>query len=110
MMLFAPELGPTKKAKYTELVDGNRCRLVVVALGRWSEEAVTFITDLAAARAREAPPVLRRSVFLAWRIRLSLMISTSCGRAFACSLVPKEGNFFGADGAIPELADLSFET
>ena len=34
-----------KEAKYTELVDGDRCRLVVVALetgGRWSEEAVTF--------------------------------------------------------------------
>ena len=35
--------------------------------GRWSSEAVEFVDNLAAARAREAPPLLQRSVFLAWR-------------------------------------------
>ena len=46
-----------KENKYPELLNG-RCRLVVVALetgGRWSNEAVDFIWQLAQARAREVP-------------------------------------------------------
>ena len=38
---------------------GNRCALVVVATetmgGRWSSEAVDFVSSLAGARARDAP-------------------------------------------------------
>ena len=78
-----------KERKYAELLTGDRCRLVVVALetgGRWSNEAIQFIDDLAAARAREAPPVMRRSAFLAWKRRWSRMIGISCARAFANSL------------------------
>ena len=63
---------------------------------------VTFINDLAAARARDAPPVLRRSMFLAWQRRWSRTIANSCGRAFACSFVSQQEDFFGADGAIPD--------
>ena len=37
--------------------------------GRWSTEALQFVEMLAAARAREAPRVLRRSAFLAWTRR-----------------------------------------
>eukprot|EP00973_Karenia_brevis_P032403 4468252-Karenia_brevis.AAC.1 len=47
-----------KESKYSELVRGRRCRLVVVALttgGRWSEEAFTFVRDLAVAKARDSP-------------------------------------------------------
>ena len=46
-----------KENKYTELLNG-RCRLVVVALetgGRWSNEAVDLIWQLAQAKAREVP-------------------------------------------------------
>ena len=53
-----------KERKYVELLSGDRCRLVVVAMetgGRWSPEAVEFVDNLAAARAREAPPLLQRS-------------------------------------------------
>ena len=38
-------------------------------------------------RAREAPPMLRRSAFLAWRKRWTRMLSVSCARSFATSLV-----------------------
>ena len=44
-----------KETKYSELVDGQRCHLVVVAIetgGRWSSEAYSFV-DLARARSRE---------------------------------------------------------
>ena len=54
--------------------------------GRWSNEPTQFINDLAAALSREAPPVIRRSVFLAWKKKWSRMIGISCGRAFASSL------------------------
>ena len=53
-----------KKAKYTQLLQGNRCHLVVVGLetgGRWSTEATTFVDMLAASRAREVPSVWRRT-------------------------------------------------
>ena len=57
-----------KERKYHELVEGERCRLIVVALetgGRWSSEAMDFVTDLANARARTDPPPLRGSAFFA---------------------------------------------
>ena len=50
-----------KERTYSELLRGNRCRLVVVALetgGRWSEEALQFVESLAAVRARDAPTAL----------------------------------------------------
>ena len=64
-----------KETTYPELLTGGRCRLVVLALevgGRWSQEAATFVWDLAAARSRSAPSALRRR--LPWRI-------TAAGRA-----------------------------
>ena len=59
-----------KKAKYVELLHGDRCQLVVVSIvtgGRWSTEAAEFIDQMASGRAREAPPVLRGSAHLFWR-------------------------------------------
>ena len=56
-----------KERTYTELLRGDRCRLVVVALetgGRWSEEALQFVESLAAVRARDAPPALFHSAAL----------------------------------------------
>ena len=101
-----------KERKYFELLSGDQCRLVVVALeigGRWSEEAMQFVDDLAAARARDAPPLLRRSAFLAWRKRWSRMIAISCARAFANSLVAVSTSphaLAGVDGRMPDLVDL----
>ena len=69
-----------KERKYAELVNGDRCRLVVVGVetgGRWTDEAVTFIDHLASARAREAPPIFRGSSFCMWRRRWSRMLACS---------------------------------
>ena len=101
-----------KERKYFELLSGDRCRLVVVALetgGRWSEEAMQIVDDLAAARARDAPLLLRRSAFLAWRKRWSRMIAILCARAFANSLVAVSTSphaLAGVDGRMPDLVDL----
>ena len=102
-----------KEAKYAELVAGNHCFLVVIALetgGRWSGEAVEFIDMLAGARAREVLPLMRRSVHLAWRRRWMRMLAVSCARAFATSLVaPGQDAWSGTDGPSPDLADLLVE-
>ena len=52
-----------KERTCSELLRGDRCRLVVVTLetgGRWSEEALQFVESLAAVRARF--PLLWRGV------------------------------------------------
>ena len=96
-----------KEAKYTELLQGNRCHLVVVGLetgGRWSTEATTFVDVLAAGR---APCALRRSTHLAWRRRCTRMLAVSCGRSFADSLVSaKRDTWRGTEEARPDLDDL----
>ena len=98
------------RGKYHELVEGERCRLIVVALetgGRWSSEAMDFVTDLARARARTEPPPLRGSAFFAWRRRWTRMLAVSCARAFASSLVSTLSvSPEGQDGHAPDLADL----
>ena len=47
-----------KEATYPELASSTRCRLVVLALetgGRWSEEAVHLVWQLALAKAQDVP-------------------------------------------------------
>ena len=69
-----------KERKHSELVEGLRCKLVVVAIetgGRWSVEACNLVENLAWAKSREAP-VLQRSAFSAWRRRWTrMMLSVS---------------------------------
>ena len=99
-----------KEQKYAELLAGDRCRLIFVALGgRWSPEALEFIEGLARARAREAPPNQARSAFLAWRRRWTRLLSVSCAKAFATSLLFGPGVLHavcGADGGVPDATDL----
>ena len=66
-----------KENKFAELLQGDRCRLVVgiETGGRWRTEALQFVGMLAAARAPEAPRFLRRSAFLVWTRRWSRMLS-----------------------------------
>ena len=54
-----------KETTNLELVASNRCGLVVVVLeigGRWSEEAVVILGQLAFAKAREALPAMKWQV------------------------------------------------
>ena len=99
-----------KQRKYTELVHNDRCQLVVVALetgGCWSDEATKFFNELAGSRAREVPPMLRGSTFYGWLRRWTRMLSISCGRAFASSLVSSRSEAVeGQDGPAPDLAVL----
>ena len=99
-----------KEAKYHELLSSERCRLVVVAVetgGRWSSEAIEFVSLLAGSRARDAPPLLRGSAFHFWRRRWIRLLSVSCARAFATSLVSSKAvTPDGQDGFAPDLVEL----
>ena len=79
-----------KETTCPELVESGRCWLVVIAIEtgrRWSEEAVDMFRLLAFAKAREAPPAMKWSVVLAWERLWTRMLATTCGVAFAASLV-----------------------
>ena len=85
------------------LAPHRRARLVVLAGevgGRWSEETRSFISQLAKAKSRADPFVLRRRVEQAWRLRWGAMLSCAAARAFASSLLERR-TAMGSDGATP---------
>ena len=91
-----------KERTYPELVGRRaRARLVLLAVkvgGRWSEEARSFLSQLAKARARGENSLLRKR---AEQARWSSMLSCTAARAGAASLLELPGAR-GADGATPE--------
>ena len=101
-----------KETTYPELVrPDSRARLVVLALevgGRWSQEARTFVQLLAQARARSEPPLMRRRMEQAWRLRWYSVLSCAAARAFAASLLELRGGH-GADGQVPPAHDVERE-
>ena len=101
-----------KETTYPELVGPRSgAKLVVLAIevgGRWSQETATFLRLLAAAKGRNACPLLRKRVEQAWRLCWAGMLACSASRAFAGSLLEQRGNG-GADGVAPALPDLLSE-
>ena len=103
-----------KERAYPELVRSQRCRLVVFAVevgGRWSAESVDFVRQLAKAKARSAPELLRRSAELAWWLRWSGMLAVAAQSAVAATLLeePLQG-LTSHDGEAPNLAELFAES
>ena len=79
-----------------------RARLVVLAgevAGRWSEETRSFVSQLAKARGRKEPAILRRRAEQAWRMRWMSILGCSAAKAFASSLLNLKAG--GADGETP---------
>ena len=76
-----------KERKYHELLVVD-----IETGGRCSGEAANLISDLAGVR---APPMSRGSVFFAWRKRWMRMLSVSCFRSFASSLVSARADALG---------------
>ena len=93
-----------KERTYPELVGpGARARLVVLALevgGRWSPEATDFVSQLAKAKARSEPFLVRRRMEQAWRLRWTGLLACAAARSFAASLLGLHGGR-GADGFAP---------
>ena len=68
----------SKERTYPELVNAQRCRLIVLAIeigGRFSSEAATFLRLLARARARAAPATLQQTAAPALVSRWSFFFS-----------------------------------
>ena len=94
-----------KRTTYPELVGSSVVRLVTLACeagGRWSDECRSVLRDLAAFRARSAPPMLQRAARSAWLLRWSALLSVAQQDALAATLVddvPVELD--GTDGEPP---------
>ena len=93
-----------KYATYHDLVASNRCRFLVIAAGtggRWSDDCVRLLRKLARFRAESEPPLLRRSMELAflrrWWSLLSVALHDSIAAALDPSLDVAEGLFPVAD-------------
>ena len=103
-----------KETKYAELLASDRCRPVVVALetgGRWSSEAIQFVKSGQLSSTGGATHTGEASL-PAWRRRWARMISISCARAFATSLLvgPRALHAVaGADGETPDAVCLFCE-
>ena len=99
-----------KETKYPELLQQRRCRLVVTAMevgGRWSEEAWTFLTLLAAAKARTAPKGQQRSTQYCLLRRWSQMVSVAAQSAFAGTLLGESaGQTVSYDDLLPEWGEV----
>ena len=98
-----------KEAKYPELVSSRRCRLVVTAMeigGRWSDEAWTFLSLLAKAKADTVPATLRRSAEYCFLRRWSTMVAVAAQTAYAASLLGEPaGKAPTPNDVLPELGE-----
>ena len=77
--------------------------------GRWNSDAVSLLDELAALKANDAPPLLRRSARLAWSNRWWGLVGVATHRAIAESLLCEGGADLlpGAGGGeCPPLADV----
>ena len=101
-----------KERTYPELIGPHaRARLVVFAGevgGRWSDETRSFLCQLARAKARSEPSILRGRAEQAWRLRWASTLACSAARAFAASLLNlRVGG--GADGNVPRTHEVVHE-
>lgn len=78
-----------KRRRYRILTTSRRCRFLAAAAetgGFWNREAYGFLVQMARAKARSAPRVLRRALRLAWLGRWTGLLAFAIHHAFASSL------------------------
>ena len=83
-----------KRAKYADVTASSQAALLVrgcEVYGRWCEDAVRIIRELAALKAREAPPLLRGCAQHAWSNRWWSLVGVGVQRAIAESLLRHGG-------------------
>ena len=83
-----------KRRTYSEIPDSGVARLVVLGCevyGRWCDDAIELVRQLAAAKAREAPPALRAAARQAWSCRWWGLVGVGVQRAIAEALLREGG-------------------
>ncbi len=102
----------TKRRKYADVHASAQAALLVLGCevyGRWCEDAVRIIRELATLKAREAPPLLRQCAKLAWSNRWWSMVGVGVQRAIAEALLRHSGADLQAHAPLadtPPLADV----
>ena len=85
-------------------------RLVVFSVetgGRWAPEALTILRNLAEAKSRSAPELLRRSAQVVWYQRWIRMLSFAAQTALVETLLrPSSPHLTELDGDTPDLSDV----
>ena len=96
--------------RYPELLSGDRGRLVVLGTetgGRWAPEALTILRNLAEAKSRASPELLRRSAQVAWYQRWIRILSVAAQTALVETLLrPSSPHLSEQDGTPPDLSDV----
>ena len=83
-----------KRNTYSDVNPSGVARLLVLGcevFGRWSDDSVDLVRQLAKAKARDAPPALRKAAALAWANRWWGLISVGVQRAIGEALVLEGG-------------------
>ena len=75
--------------------------------GRWAPEALTILRNMAEAKSRASPELLRRSAQAAWYQRWIRMLSVAAQTALVETLLrPTSPHLSEQDGAPPDLSDV----
>ena len=83
-----------KRRTYADVAASSEAALVVLGCevyGRWCEDATSLVREMAALKAREAPPLLRGCAQHAWSNRWWSMIGVGVHRAIAEALLRHAG-------------------
>ena len=83
-----------KRRKYADVVASPQACLLVLGCetyGRWSEDAIRIVREMAALKARQAPPLLRGCARHAWSNRWWSLIGIGVQRVIAESLLRHGG-------------------
>ena len=87
-----------RKRMHHDIAASRRCAFMVAAAskgGRWSDDLVRLLRELATSRARSEPQLLRNSVRLAYLRRWWSLLSTALHMSIACALDPRIDSAFG---------------
>ena len=75
--------------------------------GRWDKQTYKFLVQLAKAKARSAPAILRSSLTNAWLRRWTGLLAFAVQDAFAASILEEcPAETVATDGPAPEVGEL----
>ena len=83
-----------KRRKYADVHASPQACVVVLGcetFGRWCDDAIDLVREMAALKAREAPPLLRAAARHAWSNRWWAHVGVGVHRAIAESLLRHAG-------------------